>query len=135
MPRFKAELGQLSRIREFVTKTAKALGVVPSALDDLRIAVDEAVTNVVVHGYGGTGEITVELSAQGGDLVVRLRDEAPVFDSADAAPDELAPAAGRTKPGGFGLYLMKQAMDVLAHRALNPGNELTMIKRNVVRRE
>ncbi len=133
MPRFKADLGQLSRIREFVTTTATALGVAPTALDDLRVAVDEAVTNVVVHGYGGPGEITIELSADGGDLVVCLRDEAPEFDSVNAAPDELSPAEERTAPGGFGLYLIKQAMDEVQHRPLRPGNELTMIKRNVVR--
>ena len=132
LPRFKADLGQLTRIREFVTKTAKALGVVPTALDDLRLAVDEAVTNVVVHGYGGPGEITVELSAERGDLVVCLCDKAPAFDAASEAPDELQPADDRDAPGGFGLYLMKQAMDVITHRPLYPGNELTMIKRNVV---
>lgn len=132
LPRFKADLGQLSRIREFVTKTAKALGVMPTALDDLRLAVDEAVTNTIVHGYGGPGEITVELSANHGDLVVCLCDNAPAFDAASAAPDKLDPAEGRNAPGGFGLYLMKQAMDVITHRPLDPGNELTMIKRNVV---
>ena len=132
LPRFKADLGQLSRIREFVTKTAKALGVVPTALDDLRVAVDEAVTNIILHGYGGPGEITLELSTEGGDLVVHLSDEAPAFDAANAAPDKLDTADGRDAPGGFGLYLMKQAMDVITHRPLHPGNELTMIKRNVV---
>lgn len=132
LPRFRADLGQLSRIREYVTKTAEALGVVPTALDDIRVAVDEAVTNVIVHGYGGPGEITLELSTERGDLIVSLSDQAPAFDAADAAPDALDPAEGRTAPGGFGLYLMKQAMDVITHRPLHPGNELTMIKRNVV---
>ena len=132
LPLFKADLGQLSRIRKFVTKTAMALGVAPTALDDLRLAVDEAVTNIVMHGYGGPGEITVDLSAEGGDLIVRLCDKARAFDAASAAPDEIAPPDGRTGPGGFGLYLMKQAMDDIAHRPLHPGNELTMMKRNVV---
>jgi anti-sigma regulatory factor (Ser/Thr protein kinase) len=104
----------------------------PSALDDLRLAVDEAVTNIIVHGYGGPGEITLELSADHGDLVVQLCDNAPAFDSASAAPDKLRPAGQRTTPGGFGLYLMKQAMDVVVYRPLDPGNELTMIKQNVI---
>lgn len=132
LPRFSADLGQLSRIREFVTKTAKELGVVPTALDDLRVAVDEAVTNIIVHGYDEPGEVTVELTAERGDLIVYLSDEAPVFDAANAAPDKLNPADDRTAPGGFGLYLMKQAMDEITHRPLHPGNELTMIKRDVV---
>lgn len=132
LPRFKADLGQLSRIREFVTQSATALGVAPSALDDLRLAVDEAVTNIVLHGYDGPGEISVELSADRGDVVICLRDEAPTFDASNAAPDELDAAEDRSAPGGFGLYLIKQAMDVITHRPLDPGNELTMIKRNVI---
>lgn len=130
--RFEADLGELSRIREFVTKSAKALGVVPAVLDDLRLVVDEAVTNIVVHGYRGPGEITVDLSAEGSDLIVRLCDKAPTFDAVSAVPDEVGTADSRTAPGGFGLYLIKQSMDDIAHRALHPGNELTMVKRNVV---
>ena len=132
MPRFKADLGELSRIRDFVTEAAKTLGVEPSAFDDLRIAVDEAVTNVVMYGYSEPGEIALELSANGSDLVVKLSDEAAEFDSAATAPDEIDSAAARAKPGGFGLYLIKQAMDDISHRSLHPGNELTMIKRDVI---
>ena len=135
LPRFKADLGQLSRIREFVTKSAEALGVVATALDDLRLVIDEAVTNIVVHGYGGSGEITLELSADGNDLIVCLCDKAPTFDAVSAAPDEISPVEGRTAPGGLGLYLITKSMDDIAHRALHPGNELTMIKRGVVDNE
>jgi serine/threonine-protein kinase RsbW len=133
LPRFKAELGQLSHIRDHVTETAEALGVEASVLDGLRLAVDEAVTNIIVHGYdGGTGDIAVELSADGDDFVVLLRDEAPVFDPTAASPDEISPDAERTTPGGFGLFLMRQEMDEISHRPLDPGNELRMVKRNVI---
>jgi anti-sigma regulatory factor (Ser/Thr protein kinase) len=58
-----ADLGQLSKIREFVSESATDLGVDAAAFDDLRLAVDEAVTNILTHGYAGSGDIELELSA------------------------------------------------------------------------
>jgi len=127
-----ADLGQLSKIRQFVTDSAAALAVDPEALDDLRLAVDEAVTNILTHGYNGSGDIELDMSADGPDLIVRLRDQAPPFDSTLVEPADPGPAEEREKPGGFGLFLIKSAMDKLLHRNLDNGNELTMIKCGVI---
>lgn len=129
-----ADLGQLSKIREFVSASAATLAVDPEALDDIRLAVDEAVTNILTHGYDGSGEIELELSIDGADLVVRLRDAAPPFDSTLVEPPDPGPAEDREKPGGFGLFLIKNSMDKLVHHKLENGNELTMIKCDVIDR-
>lgn len=128
----KADLGQLSRIREYAVDSATALGVVPTALDDLRLAVDEAVTNILKHGYSGPGDIELELTVEGSDLIVRLRDQALPFDPASVPPVDLHPAGERENPGGFGVFLMQSVMDEIVHQVIETGNELTMIKRNVV---
>lgn len=128
----RADLGQLSRIREFVSDCAQALGVAPDAFDDLRLAVDEAVTNIITHGYGGPGEVQLEVVADGPDLVIRLCDQAPVFDPALAPAADLTPPGERDSPGGFGVYLMKSVMDDIIHTQSDCGNQLTMIKRGVI---
>lgn len=129
-----ADLGQLSKIREFVLDSAKTLGADPTAFDDLRLAVDEAVTNILTHGYAGPGNIELKICADGSDLIIRLRDAAPSFDATQAISLEPGPAEEREKPGGFGLFLIKNAVDKLVHRALENGNELTMIKCGVIDR-
>lgn len=130
--KLQAELGLLSDIREYAIETATALGVTPSAFMDLRLAIDEAVTNILTHGYGGPGEIELELSAVNSDLIVQLRDKAPTFDPALAPQVDLRAPDQRENPGGFGVFLMASAMDEINHRATENGNELTMIKRDVV---
>ena len=127
-----AELGLLSQIREYAIDTATALGVTSEAFLDLRLAIDEAITNILTHGYGGPGEIELELSVANSDLVVRLRDKAPTFDPALAPSVDLTTPDQRENPGGFGVFLMQSAMDEIVHRKIENGNELTMIKRNVV---
>lgn len=130
--KLQAELGLLSRIRDYAIETAEALGVTPTVFMDLRLAIDEAVTNILTHGYGGPGEIELELSVDDSNLVVRLRDKAPTFDPALAPPTDLRTPDQREPPGGFGIFLMESAMDEIIHRKLEDGNELTMIKRDVV---
>ncbi len=132
LPHFDADLGQLARIRDFVTQTAAALGLTEEVIDDLRLAVDEAVTNILVHGYKGAGSIDIDIAPRDGDLVIRLRDQAPPFDPAGGRPESLAPPESRTQPGGFGLYLMHNAVDEITYSRAGSCNELTLTKRDVV---
>jgi anti-sigma regulatory factor (Ser/Thr protein kinase) len=127
-----ADLAQLNRIREFVTESATSLGIAPSSFDDLRLAVDEAVTNILTHGYRGPGDIEIELDTAGADLVIRLRDRAMPFDPAHSPLNDPHNSEQGDAPGGFGVYLIRTVMDEVSHRPLDPGNELTMIKRGVV---
>ena len=128
----RADLGQLRRIREFVTDSASALGAAPTSFDDLRLAVDEAVTNIITHGYRGPGDIELEMSAAGSDLIIRLRDHAPSFDPRLAPAPDLRLPGDRAEPGGLGVYLMLSAMDEIIHRSIGAGNELVMTKRGVI---
>jgi anti-sigma regulatory factor (Ser/Thr protein kinase) len=98
------------------------------------IALDEALTNVILHGYRGrAGEVAIEIEGRGRDLVIRLRDDAPPYDPRRvSAPDCAAPLARRPL-GGLGVFLMRECMDELTHRRMpSGGNELTMIKRRVL---
>lgn len=132
MPLFNVDLGQLSRLRDFVIDTATTLGVKAAAHDDLCVAVDEAVTNIIMHGYGGQGEVSLDLEIAGDDLVIRLSDEAPPFDPTARVVEEIQPLNERVKPGGFGVFLINKAMDEVLYERRNDRNELVMIKRNVV---
>jgi serine/threonine-protein kinase RsbW len=132
LPLFNVDLGQLSRLRDFVTDTATTLGVDTGAHDDLCVAVDEAVTNIITHGYGGKGEVSLELEAAGQDLVIRISDEAPPFDPTSRIVEKLQPLNERAQPGGLGVFLITRAMDEVHYERRNGKNELVLIKRNVV---
>ena len=131
-----AEIKQLAAVYDFVRKTAAALELDPAAAYDVQLAIDEAVTNIIRHGYQGQqGEIEIEIQQAGGDIVVYVRDEAPPFDpTAVPAPDLTRPLAEQA-PGGRGILLMRQVMDEASHQlTARGGNELTLIKRGVCRR-
>jgi serine/threonine-protein kinase RsbW len=129
--RVPARLENLSGMREFVRSAAAGLAVDPDAVADVLLAVDEAATNIIVHGYRGCGGI-IELSVERTDeaLVVRLLDACDPFDPCCVAPPDLAVPLEQRRPGGLGIHLMRHMVDEVRHRATGEGgNELTLIKR------
>jgi anti-sigma regulatory factor (Ser/Thr protein kinase) len=126
-----AELKDLARIREFVQETAAAFPVPPDVLARILLAVDEAVTNVIVHGYAGRGgPVEGEISHPPGSLSIRLRDEAPLFDPTAVPEPDLDLPMEERMPGGLGIYLIRQAVDEVEHASRpSGGNELTLLKR------
>lgn len=125
-----AELKNLANIRSFIRDTAASLGFDDAIIPDVVLAVDEAASNIVLHGYKGQkGIIEVEVEREGDALVVRLRDEAVPFDPSTIPPPDLTLPLGQRPVGGLGIYLTRQVMDEVTHRVTpKGGNELTLIK-------
>jgi serine/threonine-protein kinase RsbW len=128
-----ADLQNLVRIRDFVEHTAVLLDVNPSIIPNLQLAVDEAVTNIILHGYQGQGgQVEILIERKLDDIVISLRDHAPPFDPTRVAtPDLTAPLAERL-PGGLGLHLIRQIVDQMSYRFTEAGsNELILVKEGV----
>jgi serine/threonine-protein kinase RsbW len=131
--RIAARLENLSSIRRFVQEAAMARGAGPATVRQILLAVDEASTNIIVHGYRGRdGTIEVELAREGENLIIRLRDTAEPFDPTAVPPPDLAVPLAERPIGGLGIQLVRQAMDGVSHR-IRPegGNELTLVRRCV----
>lgn len=133
--RIPADVERLAEVRAAVREVARACEAPPDCLDDLVQAVDEAATNIIVHGYRnepGTIDLTAELVGE--DIVVTLEDHAPTFDpTAVSAPDLTLPPEHR-RPGGMGVHLIRLATDSLEHSPRpGGGNILTLTRSRVPR--
>lgn len=129
--RIKSDLNDLAKIRRFVEEAARSFTNDQEAVGDMILAVNEAVTNIIVHGYQNQqGRIEVDVKQQTGDLVVCLRDHAPLFDPTQVpAPDSDVPLSRRAL-GGMGVHMMRHFTDALIYRVTPEGqNELTLVKR------
>jgi serine/threonine-protein kinase RsbW len=127
---FAAELSELERLNTFVEEKAAALCVQIDALYDVVVAIDELVTNTIVHGYRGEpGRIELELWCEQNTLHVCLRDAAPVFDPAQVPPPDVTSPLEQRTLGGLGVYMVRQYIDTMTHRALpQGGNEIKLTK-------
>ena len=127
-----ADLDNLKQVRDFVEDSTRLAGLDGGRTGELLLAVDEAVTNIVMHGCP-QGGCTIELEFRGDRqaCVLHIRDDAPLFDpTAVSDPDLAVSPLERDKPGGFGVYLFKHLVDQTSYRVTRDGrNELTLLKR------
>ena len=133
----KASLDNLQEIRSYIDRVGASLGVNECALGDLRLVVDEAVTNVVIHGYGNADGI-VELHMQGdGDaVVIRIRDRAETFSPSEIKAPQLDTALKDRPFGGMGIFLIRKMTDEAEFLPLpGGGNELRLVKRGAIQTE
>ena len=129
--RLTAELKDLAQIRRFVQESSEAFGVAPGDVPNVLLAVDEAVTNIIVHGYAGQGgPVEIDITRSPGALVIRLRDEARPFDPTGVPEPDLSVPLEEQTPGRLGIHLIRRVMNELIYRRQPGGwNELTMMKR------
>jgi serine/threonine-protein kinase RsbW len=125
-----AELNNLANIRRFIQDSAAQLQADSDAISDVVLAVDEAVNNIIVHGYRSrAGIIEVALKRIDSRLVVCLRDQAPTFDPTNLPMPDINLPLEKRPLGGMGVYLVMELMDKVSYRRTDNGNELTLEKR------
>lgn len=127
-----AEAGALTLVSDFMTGCCRSFGVDADASFAVGLAVDEATTNIIEHGYNGVaGPIDLRCWVEQCDLFIELRDQGKRFHPADAPPPTLAGPLQRRRAGGLGLHFMRQLMDEIEFSRDERGNRLLMIKRGV----
>ena len=82
-------------------------------VEQVNLALDELVTNVMLYGYddGVCGTIEVELGREGESVIAVLSDDGRPFDPFQVKiPDVTLPLEDRTI-GGLGVYFVRKLMD------------------------
>ena len=126
-----ADLESLENFRLFIKEhCAGQPGVTDEVLYDIQLAVDEACTNIVTHGYAelDPGSIILDLEVEPGRLTVTLTDFGHSFEPSSAPiPDVDAPIEERAL-GGFGLFFIQQSVDVVDYQVTEDGNKMILTK-------
>ncbi len=127
----KSDLKNLSLIRDFITEVAGNVGFSDVEVEELRLAVDEACANVIIHGYGDSdGVLIISTEFRESKLTISIHDQAKQFDpiAAGVGTDIDAPLDMRTL-GGMGIIMIKQSADTVEYkRGKNGGNTLILTK-------
>jgi serine/threonine-protein kinase RsbW len=113
---FSSDLRELAAIRAFVRDACRAAGELPDSeewLTLLELAVTEAAANVIRHAYQGEPGHSIDLVVEAADdwIGVVLYHDGRAFDPAAVPP----PSFDGSREGGFGVYLIRQAVDDVAY--------------------
>lgn len=99
-------------------------------LGDIKVAVSEAVTNAIIHGYEGTtGKIRISAQLEGQKLTIRIMDFGKGIADVDKAMEPLFTTKPEEERSGMGFSFMEAFTDVLqVESGLGEGTTVTMVK-------
>lgn len=118
----------MPRLSQVLDRVGEAFRLPAEVLTDLRIALDEIVTNILKYAYAG-GEsrgFTIHCEIHNGSLRTTIEDEGVPFDPlASPEPDLTVPLASR-KVGGLGVHFVKSLMNTVAYERVGNRNRVTL---------
>ena len=99
-------------------------------LADVKTAVSEAVTNSIIHGYGGKkGEITVTCTIQGREVAIEVIDQGVGIPDIPRAMEPLYTTKPEWERSGMGFAFMEAFMDkVSVESKVGEGTKVHMWK-------
>lgn len=127
------DLAHLAQVREIVARAVVEGGFPRHYVNRLQIAVDEAITNIIEHGYAGqqrgVGEIWMRVDASQERFRIEIADDGSAFDPNTLSDLDIASHVAQGASGGLGVFLMRKIMDVVDyHFESGLKNRLVLVK-------
>ncbi|MDA7465233.1 ATP-binding protein [Candidatus Pelagibacter ubique] len=127
---FSATLSNLKNIRLFVTNFLNDCELEMKLINNIKLAVDESVSNIIKHGYKGEDEnnkIEIKLELIKKKLSIHLFDNGTPVNQKNIQPRNLKDI----KPGGLGSYFINEIMDEVKWETKSKDwvNHLILIKK------
>jgi len=116
----------LGRLYPWLDKAARVLRLPASMLPGMHVALEEAVTNAVLHGFAPApaGRVAVRLDAAHGVAVLVVEDDGRAVDPT-VLPAE-RPSPQDSAVGGLGLTLMRHFCRDISYARVSDRNRLTL---------
>jgi serine/threonine-protein kinase RsbW len=122
-----SELERIREARGWLTRHAENEGIPVGVVWEIELAVGEALSNVIRHGYSGQANLKIELrlTIDEEKLELEIHDTARPFARNSVPP----PPLGTASTGGYGLHLIDELMDEVEYARREDGGLLRMVKR------
>jgi len=121
---------ELLTMKDFVQRVCDAAGCTPKETSGIKLAIDEACTNIIRHAYKGKtdGKIKIEMGIGPTDLKTKIVDYGKPFDFKAIKDPDLNQYVDIGKKGGLGIWLIRKVMSRVTYRAYPDRNELVMYR-------
>jgi len=134
---FPASIEKLYEMLDYIKTYANELGFKQDTVKNIELVSEEALINVIVHGYKqkSGGNISIELQTtkvQG--IEIKIKDDGHPF-SGDSYNSALSPIQRTENPtgedvGGWGLFLIFKMMDKVEYTQDPQGKNILRLEKN-----
>ena len=127
----KNDVHEVSKFSEFIKSVMEKLNVEKSLARQFRLAVEEAVVNVIDYAYppGQEGDIEVRMMFDGETLKTVIIDSGVAFDPTAKEKADTSLSIEDRQIGGLGILLVRELMDSINYERADGQNFLTLIKK------
>lgn len=117
---------EVARMYSLLEGFCQTHGIADDELFNVRLVLDEAVINVIVHGYEDTNEhlINVSLRLENRLLFVHIDDDGVPYNPLDAPPPRFDLPIEQRRIGGLGVHIMKTLARSVEYRREDDRNHL-----------
>ena len=124
------DIQQIPLLAEFILAIAEERHLGKSLAMNLNLALEEAVTNVMLYAYpkDTEGEIDIEAVLKENSIVFNVSDSGKPFNPTEAPEVDTTKSLEDRQIGGLGIHLVRKIMDEVRYARKNGRNILTMIK-------
>lgn len=129
----KAEAASLSHLRSFIEQCCAGLDLETGVLYDLQLAVDEAASNIIRHGYKNRTPGLIELTLRILDdrIEIQVTDYGHPFNPEQAPQPDINAPLDERQPGGLGIFLIYTLMDQVSYQSHQGANTLSLTKKRL----
>lgn len=127
----KNDVHEVTKFSMFMKSVMEKLNIEKSLARQLRLAVEEAVVNVIDYAYpaGQEGDIEVRILSDGETLKTIIIDSGVAFDPTAKEKADTSLSAEDRQIGGLGILLVRELMDSINYERTDGLNILTLIKK------
>ena len=124
-----AKIENLEKVLQFVSAFAKKFGITTKRVQELELATEEAVFNIIKYAYPeDTGLVEVSCGVDdNGRIIVEIMDTGTPFNPLSQSKPNLTDNISDRKIGGLGIFFIRKMMDDVKYRHENGKNILTLI--------
>jgi serine/threonine-protein kinase RsbW len=124
-----ADAVHLQDVVRFVEQALDKYGVAGEARGHICVAIDEAVTNVVMYAYPQEkGTVRISMERQGDRIIIEIVDSGIPFNPLNHPVPDVNASIETRMVGGLGIHLTRHMMDELNYRRADNKNYFTMTK-------
>jgi sigma-B regulation protein RsbU (phosphoserine phosphatase) len=124
------DVKEVTALSAFIKEVLARLEIGKPLAPKLRLALEEAVVNVMEYAYptGTKGEVGIRVTSDGQQLKFIITDSGISFNPTEVATADTTLSAEERPVGGLGILLVRELMDSINYERTNGKNVLTLLK-------